>query len=211
MKPEIEEVDVGDLIGAPFNPSDRLEEKALVDLKNSIDRYGVLSPIHIDANNNIADGHRRVQCAKDLGIQKIPAIRLDIGVSDAWAELNGSTRPINRKQWGVAFSNGLPLDNVPSKIQYNLAKMKEILGDEFDIVIKQNSVYIYSIARQLSSYVYGCADYEFMKKAILWMYKHNQQAMIRECMKNSIAADLIINAIENDLPIMRKFEIALHK
>ena len=46
-------------------------------IKSSIKRFGFTNPILIDENNVIIAGHGRVEAAKKLGLESIPAIRLD--------------------------------------------------------------------------------------------------------------------------------------
>ena len=46
-------------------------------LKASVERYGVIKPILINARNEVIEGHGVPEAAKALGVEKIPAIVID--------------------------------------------------------------------------------------------------------------------------------------
>ena len=51
-------------------------------LAKSIERFGFLSPVLIDANNNLLCGHGRIEAAKLLGLKAVPVVCADT-LSDA--------------------------------------------------------------------------------------------------------------------------------
>ena len=46
-------------------------------IANSIQAFGFINPIIVDADNMIVAGHARVLAAKEIGLSLIPAIRVD--------------------------------------------------------------------------------------------------------------------------------------
>lgn len=52
-------------------------EKQIEQIKKSITDYGFNDPVAIWKNNEIIEGHGRVLAAKDMGLDKVPVIRLD--------------------------------------------------------------------------------------------------------------------------------------
>ena len=46
-------------------------------MKRSIEQFGFNDPIAIDKNNVIIEGHGRLMASKELGIEKLPCIRLE--------------------------------------------------------------------------------------------------------------------------------------
>lgn len=57
---------------AKLHPAEQIEQ-----IKKSIEEFGFNDPVAIWKNNEIIEGHGRVIAAKELGIDKVPVIRLD--------------------------------------------------------------------------------------------------------------------------------------
>lgn len=51
--------------------------KQLELIEKSIEEYGFISPCLIDENNNLIAGHGRIEAAQQLGIHKVPCVRVD--------------------------------------------------------------------------------------------------------------------------------------
>jgi len=56
---------------------DREPENDLAFLQQSIQEHGLLFPILVDHTDTVVDGVRRVEACKRLGIEDIPAIRVN--------------------------------------------------------------------------------------------------------------------------------------
>ena len=73
--------DIDSLIFAEYNPR-QLTKEQHKHLKDSISRFGLVDPILVNKNkerqNIIIGGHQRVRIAKELKIQTVPAIELDL-------------------------------------------------------------------------------------------------------------------------------------
>jgi DNA modification methylase len=87
----IEYVAVRDLIPASYNPR-KWNEKQLSDLKESIKKYGFVDPAIVNGNesrkNIIIGAHMRIVAAKELGIEKVPVVYVDIADIEKEKELN---------------------------------------------------------------------------------------------------------------------------
>ncbi|MFH1601645.1 MAG: DNA methyltransferase [Candidatus Shapirobacteria bacterium] len=85
------EVPVSDLIPADYNPR-KWSDKAVKDLKESISRFGFVTPIVANSaperKNRVIGGHFRIKIAKDLGIIKIPVVYINIPDIEKEKELN---------------------------------------------------------------------------------------------------------------------------
>ena len=81
MKIKIHNID--DLIFAEYNPR-QLTKDQYQSLKDSIQRFGLVDPIIINSNderkNIVVGGHQRLKIAKDLNIEKIPCVELDLTI-----------------------------------------------------------------------------------------------------------------------------------
>ena len=81
---------IDSLIFAEYNPR-QLGKDEYKHLKDSIDRFGLVDPVIINKNkerkNIIVGGHQRVRVAKDMGIDKIPCVEVNLSY-DKERELN---------------------------------------------------------------------------------------------------------------------------
>lgn len=204
---KIEYVNTYELKPSDFNPADRTEPRRLKALLESIKQYGILSPIQVDSKNRVADGHRRLRCAELLGVEKVPIIRCDIDVQDAWSELNAASKPITLKQWGMAYAGGLHEEAIPSTMRGKITEMSRILGDDFADIITRNSPHMFGIASKVCVYIYDVKVDEFIKQIILWIDKHKQQKIVREYMDMLVTPDVIRGAIMADKPLKKMFVI----
>ena len=81
MEHKIIQRDIDSLIFAEYNPR-QLTKDQHQNLKDSIQRFGLVDPIlinsHADRKDIIIGGHQRVRVAKDLDIDKVPCIELSL-------------------------------------------------------------------------------------------------------------------------------------
>ena len=66
---------VAELKRYPENPHTRSPEQ-IAPIKGSIGEFGWMTPILIDADNTVVDGHDRLQAAEQRGMGEVPVIRL---------------------------------------------------------------------------------------------------------------------------------------
>lgn len=75
--PKIEMLKVVDIIEDDSNPNS-MTSSSFEALKDNIRRYGFIVPVITNKNGVIADGYHRYKAAQDLGMKKIPTIKLDV-------------------------------------------------------------------------------------------------------------------------------------
>jgi len=77
---KIEKVKPTDLVAyggnAKLHPAEQIEQ-----IKNSIEQFGFNDPIAVWRGNEVVEGHGRLIAALELGMDKVPIIRLD-GLTD---------------------------------------------------------------------------------------------------------------------------------
>ena len=73
-------VDINDIAPYPYNPRDNAG--AIASVANSIKAFGFLVPVVIDASNVLVAGHTRVEAAKTLGLNEVPAIKAEFLTPD---------------------------------------------------------------------------------------------------------------------------------
>lgn len=61
----------------PYENNPRNNDDAVDGVKRSIQQYGFIIPILIDANNVIICGHTRYKAARDLKLKDVPCLRAD--------------------------------------------------------------------------------------------------------------------------------------
>lgn len=87
---EIQYYKSNDLIMAEYNPR-QLTKDQYSQLKDSIKRFGLVDPLIVNKNkerkNILVGGHQRFKIAKEMGIDKIPCVEVDLTL-DAEKELN---------------------------------------------------------------------------------------------------------------------------
>jgi len=68
-------LDISSIVPYELNPRDNAA--AIESVANSIRSFGFLVPVVVDANNVLVAGHTRVEAAKTLGLNEVPAIKAD--------------------------------------------------------------------------------------------------------------------------------------
>ena len=90
MEHKIIHRDINSLIFAEYNPR-QLTKDQYQNLKDSISRFGLVDPIIVNSNkdrkNIIVGGHQRVKVAKDMDIEFVPVLEVDL-TYDKERELN---------------------------------------------------------------------------------------------------------------------------
>ena len=81
MEHKIIHRDINSLIFAEYNPR-QLTKDQYQNLKDSISRFGLVDPIIVNNNkdrkNIIVGGHQRVKVAKDMKIEFVPVLEVDL-------------------------------------------------------------------------------------------------------------------------------------
>lgn len=72
----IEWISVDELLTYPNNAK-KHDAQQIERMKRSIEQFGFNDPIAIDRNNVIIEGHGRLIASKELGLEKLPCIRLE--------------------------------------------------------------------------------------------------------------------------------------
>ena len=83
---KIEKVKMSELNPAEYNPR-RMTNKQYEDLKNSLEKFGLVDPIIINADNTVVGGHQRLRIMRELGAELVPAVRVNLSKEDE-KELN---------------------------------------------------------------------------------------------------------------------------
>jgi ParB-like chromosome segregation protein Spo0J len=80
--PKVEKEIIYNLKEDKTNPN-KMTEKQLASVANSIKKYGFIVPIIVNKDNVIIDGHQRFLAGKKLGLDEVPVVKLDVDKVDA--------------------------------------------------------------------------------------------------------------------------------
>lgn len=103
--------------------ADRLpptNENLKKELTKSIENHGIIVPVLLSSNNILLDGHRRLEIAKELGVDLIPALKLSVSGSNKAAKLfeiavNLDRRHLNEAQRADLGSSLLRIEQPKAK------------------------------------------------------------------------------------------------
>jgi len=126
-------VPIKELKVSTYNPR-KWSESAVKQLKESIQKFGIVDPILCNSTPNRKDivvgGHFRLKIAKDLGFKKIPVVYLNIPDIEKEKELNIRLNK-NLGDWDLKL-----LAKFDETILSNIGFSSEELDDVFNIDIK---------------------------------------------------------------------------
>lgn len=77
IEPTAEKIKISELVFDQTNPN-KMTPKQMQGLRESMKRFGYLTPIVIDQNNKIADGEHRALVYRENKIEEIPAFRVQL-------------------------------------------------------------------------------------------------------------------------------------
>jgi len=83
---KIEKIKISELNPAEYNPR-KMTNKQYEDLKESLEKFGLVDPIIINSDNTVVGGHQRLRIMRELGAELVPAVRVNLSKEDE-RELN---------------------------------------------------------------------------------------------------------------------------
>jgi len=131
---EIEYVSVSKILPAYFNPKSRAKsQRSVSGLLESLKKHGMLNPVQLsemqDGTYLTDDGHRRVYCARILGMADVPAIvnRQQKNAEERFEALN-THRPLISDDWLEIYLDTDGAVNPPAKTLGHIRYVLEIMG-----------------------------------------------------------------------------------
>lgn len=197
----IQHVSPDEIKTASFNPHSRTVRRALGELYRLIEKSGRVKQALIVAADDgvLADGHRRLACAKLLKLPTVPVV-VQAGTSAAlFQELNSATRKTDSAMWHEGVALGLPTSNVPDKERLVIDRMIDILGWEDYQVIALEGItsYIFKVAESVGRYV-GDTSNTMLKDVLHWLYNLNMQRPAMDAMRHGTPPEIIKQAIRGN-------------
>lgn len=191
---------------AKYNPKSRTDKKVLKKLLKSIEKFGILSPLLIDSNKNLVDGHRRLACAKILKLTKVPIVQISdkIKKDEAFDTINNTTKKISPKEILYIYING---GYVGTRIVNEISRLKEVIGDKGlkALATKNVSYRVLDYASAIQRYIKK--DGEAMTiKIINWLADNNMAFQAKQAIDTRVDKETIIKAISLNRPLKKTFK-----
>lgn len=211
--PNFTTIPVEEVMVADFNPARRVNRTSLSGLMISIQQHGILEPLALTWNKVLADGHRRLACAKLLSMKEVPvAIHKEL-ILDApalWVVLNAESMSLTPAQWMDAVSHGLPLSTpgFPESMRRRITRLRELMGDDFitDLVEVGRSPNILDTAERVMRYC-NQRDDGFLRKTLLWLVLVGNSFSAKNAIDEEIPLDIFEEAIEEGKPLHKIWDI----
>lgn len=203
VTPVVEMCPVDDIRCATFNPVSRTAQRALTKLMGEIKRAGgVLVPLIVSEDGTLADGHRRLACARELGLKVVPVLRYPVPASQLFTILNSGILATKPKTWMEAVYQGFPLSDVPEAERRDISDLRRIAGKKtFDELARNGrSTWILTLARSVGDYV-GRTDDKYIGRTIRWLERQGQQFATRRAMAEKCPPEVLTGAIDGNRPI----------
>ena len=195
------EVSIVKIKESKYNPSIRTKRENVKykKLRSNIERNGLIVPIVIGSGMKLIEGHRRVNCFKDLGYETIPAIINSNITAKNYDKMflaaNEDSMNINTAQECERYLMGALISSSTHRM---IKELEEIAGRNFikRIVADGNSPITYKRAiTQFQTYT-GIKTKKMAKKVVYWMLNVGSAYKLKSAMGFFIPANILIGAIE---------------
>ncbi len=191
------------LKGQKYNPPARTGVKNLATLKSSVKDHGILVPVLIDAKFNIIDGHRRVQCAKELR-QAVPVIVLSskLSTEEQFNNINTTSKKISTRDMIFIYLNG---GIVSKKTKESIQHIETLIGKTnlTKLADKSTSPQILNQSKKVAQYCKDKTNQQFLGKIIMWLFTHKLSYQVRQAMENEIQPATLKQAIVSNKSIKK--------
>lgn len=193
-------VDVDSIVVAEWNPIARTGDAALRDLLEKMRREGYLEehPVIIGSDGVLGDGHRRLACAKLLGLKRIPVIYSRRTSRQIYLD-NATQRKQGARDWGSAWAQGLT--DLPQPHSVRVKVLVEAVGEERarEICLSGASPEIAVISKNVANYIEkGGQTPPETGEIVEWMLRHGQRRPCLEAMRDGVLPQSLIAAIRED-------------
>jgi hypothetical protein len=194
---------------AGFNPKKRMRKSILKKLRDSISEHGILCPLMVGKDGVLADGHRRLLCAVELGIETVPVIFLELNASDAYIQVNDSQKASTSADKIQAVDQGLPLESLDQKSRRDIIRLMTIMGDDgFSMLADRGrGLTVLRDAIRVARHI-GFKSNKDLRTIILWFEKWGMQYKTRKAIeKGSVSPDVVRAAILENRPLQERYVI----
>ena len=138
---KVEKIQINKLKPAGYNPR-QISKKQYNDLKQSIEKFGLVDPIIINKDFTVIGGHQRLKICKELNHKKIDCVVLDLNEQEE-RELNIR---LNKSggDWDFDLLSNFEIEELKEwgfkeiELGLNIDKIDDETNDDIVITIKEN-------------------------------------------------------------------------
>ena len=184
-----------------FNPTVRTSRDSLgyKALRTNIKTHGLITPVVLSKNLVIIDGHRRLNCLKDLGVKKVNAIVHETvtnrNYDTMFVAANENTMTITPAQEAERYLAGA---KVSERTKNVIAELEKVGGRPFikRIVADKKSPMTYHIALQQFQNYTKQTKRSVLRKVVYWMLNVGSAYKLKSAMSDFIPVEVLVNSIE---------------
>ena len=207
----IEMVAVEKLKAAPFQPDARLKENDnLKYLLKSISEMGILRPLAVTAFYEVGDGHRRLWCAKELGLTHVPCqVYEGLTLADLFGHLN-IQRSLSPAEQAIAWYGSDGALVVDRRVRRNIQHILDHCGDEGMTALTSHgaSPSIWQEVRAVGRRTGKLQDKRFMRETFYYLLTSGARYQIRKALEAGTPPEIIIDAIRRGKTLKPVFYVA---
>ncbi len=201
-------IPLGQLVDAPYNPPQRITERAIANLEDSMNAYGQLQPILVTVGkkgkHTIIDGHRRVASARKLGWDDIEADILDADADAVYASINVSGRKMGGNE---ALTVWLKAPQAVSwKLDKEFQNMEKDIGRPLLVALcKQGMSYkVYRVGKRIAHY---CDDPNLVKAFCERALKFQDSGKIGKALQSMASPNVLRKAVYSKRAVKFSLEV----
>ena len=184
-----------------FNPTVRTDKNSTKykALRANIKTNGLITPIVLSKNLTVIDGHRRLNCLKDLGVRKVNAIIHETvtnrNYDTMFVAANENTMTITPAQEAERYLAGA---KVSERTKNVIAGLEKVGGRPFikRIVADKKSPMTYHIALQQFQNYTKQTKRSVLRKVVYWMLNVGSAYKLKSAMSDFIPVEVLVNSIE---------------
>lgn len=185
------------------NPSIRTDRNnnSFKSLKNNIKTNGLISPIVVDRNYNLIDGHRRLNALKDLGHKLVP-VNINKAVNPknygkVFKAANHDTMKITATQETEMYLNGAT--EISSKVLSSIKALEKIGGRAIirRIAIERKAPGTFVSGVRMYCKHVNDHTLKAQKDVLYWMFNVDTCYKLKACIHSCVDAKLIRDCIKN--------------
>lgn len=208
LAPKYRELKVGDIKAAPYNPANRVAERKLKQLADSMSRYGLIYPVVVDAEHTLIDGHRRRAAAQMLGWETIPAVLMNGGTDrDAvYASVNEtSAKMAGNDALGVWLQNPKAVGRRQASTFESMAASigRDLVQKVFDDGMSSR---VFSTAKRICRYCDDTSD-GTVRAVVEWLLQYAVIGRVMKAMEAGEDPRTIMKAVKQKKPIRLRLTV----
>jgi hypothetical protein len=197
----IYEVPIEEINKATYNPPTRIQGKALAPLLKSISELDIITPLIIDHESNLIDGHRRLKSAQQLGKTTVPCIIAKGNRDKLFTAVNNTTRKLSSNE-GLY----LELSNIfTDEKQHGLFEIYQLLlgRDVLENVWQRGGTLggLSLNAQTIKATLGDDISNNLLANALMWVIRHSLSFQIRVWKTLNGSKETMLDCIKEDKPL----------